>query len=326
MQKETARGDVHFHTRLLEEGLCEHYGRTVKIVDVRVRPFATSTHAIERLRVRLNSGERLSVIWKRLQPGEQLYGNEREVLVYRALLKGARFGAPALYASIYDADAGTYALFLEDLGKTTLEKRGLRSWTAAVRWLAEVHATHHGRADGLRKLGCLMEHDAGYYAMLKDNVRSNLELAGAGPALTRFDELMQPYDALVGYLTRQPRTLVHGDLYRDNIIIQPGLRVRVVDWESAAIGLGAWELARLLDGWDSRGKILRSAYLAECARRVAGFDPLEFQRVFARCEILNILWSLRQSVEVCRDAPFVDRELDRLAAAWQRVETGAIND
>ena len=316
MQQESG-GDLRFFTDVLEEGLREHYGRSVEIVDVQVRPLATSSHPIERLTVTLASGERIPVIFKRPQPGEKLYGNEREVLIYRSLLKGGRFGAPVLYASVYDSHRGAYGLFLEDLGNTTLDAGGMRSWTAAVRWLGEVHAAYLGREDELRALGCLMEHDAGYYAMVKHTARSNLELASAGDAIGRFDDLMRPFDALVAYLTRQPRTLVHGDMFADNIIIQPGRRIRAVDWESAAIGLGAWDLARLLDGWGSRGEPLRSAYLAELEQRVPGFARLEFDRVFADCKILNVLWHLRWSVDACQDAPFVESELDELEALWK---------
>src|SRR5205807_4296869 len=115
---------------------------------------------IERWWVTLDCGERLGVVFKRLRPGEKLYGNEREVLIYRALLGGQRFGAPALYASVYDEARGHYWLFLEYAGQQTLHRAGMDEWRAAVRWLAGLHAAYWGRADVLRALGCLGEHDA----------------------------------------------------------------------------------------------------------------------------------------------------------------------
>ena len=305
---------------VLEQGLSAHLGRPVRIARLQRRPLATSSHAIERLRVMLASGERLRVVFKRLQPGEKLYGNEREVLIYRRLLDGERFGAPALYASVYDEGERRYWLFLEDLGLSTLDEGDVEEWLAAVRWLARMHATYHGREADLRALACLMEHGPAYYHMVAQSARRNLDLAGAGEALGRFDALMGRYDSLVAYLVGQRRTLVHGDVFAQNLIIQSEAPIRAIDWESAAIGLGAWELARLLEGWGSMKAAFLSAYLAEFERHVAGpFDRDGFQRLFAHCEILNALWQFRQSVEACQNAPFVEDLLLTMEARWQRL-------
>jgi hypothetical protein len=305
---------------VLELGLSAHFGRPVRIAGLRRRPLATSSHAIERLRVTLDSGERLRVVFKRLQPGEKLYGNEREVLIYRRLLDGGRFGAPALYASAHDEAEGRYWLFLEDLGSTTLEEGDDAEWLAAARWLAGVHASYHGREDDLRALGCLMEHGPAYYHTVGQTARRNLELAGAGETLVRFDALMRRYDPLVSYLAGEPRTLIHGDIFAANLIVQPGGRIRAIDWESAAVGLGAWDLARLLDGWGSMKATFLAAYLAEFERHVAGpLDREGFQRLFEHCEILNALWHLRWSVEECRNAPVVEDLLLTMETRWQRL-------
>jgi hypothetical protein len=305
---------------VLEQGLSAHFGRPVRITRLQRRPLATSSHAIERLRVTLASGERLRVIFKRLSPGEKLYGNEREVLIYQRLLDGGRFGAPALYASACDEAEGRCWLFLEDLGSTTLEEGGDEEWLAAVRWLAGVHASYHGRENDLRGLGCLMENGPAYYHMVGQTARRNLELAGAREALVRFDALMRRYDSLVNYLAGEPRTLIHGDIFPQNLIIQPGGRIRAIDWESAAVGLGAWDLAQLLDGWGSMKPTFLAAYLAEFERQVAGpFDREGFQRLFGHCEILNALWHLRWSVEACQNAPVVEDLLLTLETRWQRL-------
>src|SRR5262249_41573958 len=276
---------------VLEQGLSAHFGRPVRITGLQRRPLAISSHAIERLRVMLASGERLRVVFKQPQPGEKLYGNEREVLIYRRLLDGARFGAPALYGALYDEGERCYWLFLEDLGSLTLDEGDVEAWLAAARWLAGVHASYHGREDDLRELGCLMEHGPAYYHMVGETARRNLELAGAGEALVRFDALMRRYDSLVNSLAGEPRTLVHGDIFAEHLIIQPGGRIRAIDWESAAIGLGAWDLARFLDGWGSMKATFLAAYLAEFERHVAvPLDREGFQRLLGHSEILNALW------------------------------------
>src|SRR5262249_31210259 len=171
------RGKSPAPWEVLEQGLSAHFGRPLRIAGLERQPLATSSHAIERLQVMLASGERLRVVFKQLQPGEKLYGNEREVLIYQRLLDGERFGAPALYASVCDEGERRYWLFLEDLGSSTLDEGEVEEWFAAVRWLARMHGTYHGREDGLRALACLMEHGPAYYHMVAQTARQNLELA-----------------------------------------------------------------------------------------------------------------------------------------------------
>jgi hypothetical protein len=305
---------------VLEQGLSAHFGRPVRITGLQRRPLVTSTHAIERLRVMLASGERLQVVFKRLQPGDKLYGNEREVLIYQRLLAGERFGAPALYASVQDEGERRYWLFLEDLGSYTLDDGDVEEWLAAARWLAGMHASYHGREDDLRELDCLMEHGQAYYHQVGATARRNLELAGATEAVVRFDALMGRYDSLVNYLAGEPRTLIHGDIFAENLLIQPGGRIRAIDWESAAIGLAAWDLAQLLDGWGSMKATFLAAYLAEFERQVARpVDREGFQHLFEHCESLNALWHLRWSVKACQDAPVVEELLFDMETRWQRL-------
>ena len=50
-------------------------------------------------------------------------------------------------------------------------------------------------------------------------------------------------------LTECPTTLIHGEYYPNNILIEDGI-VYPIDWESAAIGVGEIDLASILEGWD----------------------------------------------------------------------------
>jgi hypothetical protein len=323
MQGTKDRGKEPAPQEVLEQGLSANFGRPVRIAGLKRYPLATSSHCIDRLRVTLASGERLRVIFKRLQPGEKLYGNEREVLIYRRLLDGERFNTPALYASVHDEIESRYWLFLEDVGSSTLDEGDVEEWLAAARWLAGVHASYHGRENDLRELGCLMEHGPAFYHLVGQTARRNLELAGATAALVRFDALMVRYDSLVSYLASEPRTLVHGDVFAENLILQPGGRIRAIDWESAAIGLGAWDLAKLLDGWGSMKATFLTAYLEEFERHAGvSLDREGFQRLFEHCEILNAVWHLRWSVEACQDAPVVEVLLADMEARWQRLVRG----
>ena len=108
-------------------------------------------------------------------------------------------------------------------------------------------------------------------------------------------------------------------LTRQHLIIQGQARIRPIDWESAAIGLGAWDLARLLDHAGPDRADYLASYLAELDRLDATpLDLQAFRRIFHRsCRMLNALWRLGSSVEACRDPAFVIPLLDEIEASWE---------
>jgi aminoglycoside/choline kinase family phosphotransferase len=307
---------------VLEEGLRAHFGRPLRVACLERLPLTTSSHDIDRLRVTLGSGERLSVIFKRLRPRHKLYGNEREVLVYRRLLPGGGLGGPALYASAYDEAAGRYWLFLEDVGNASLKGATTDAWYAAARWLGELHAAYWGREEELLALGCLGEHGPNYYHCQAETAREFLRLGGVPGAVARFDALMAGFDEVVAELARQPRTLIHGDVFTENLMVQPGPRVRAIDWESAAVGLPAWDLAHLLDGWEEqhRGKVLAEYLAGFACRSAVPLDREALARSLELCELLNLLRHLGWEVEACASPGFVEGGLAEMGAFWERRE------
>src|SRR5262249_43258593 len=150
-------------------------------------------------------------------------------------------------------------------------------------------------------LRCLGEHDGEYFRLIARTAREHLVEAGATWALARFDGLTADFGAVVTHLAPRPRTLVHGDVFPGNLPVQPGPQGRPSDWESASVGLAAWDLARLLDGWTNKEPFI-DAYLAEFARHSAvRLDEPDFRLTFAHCRLLNALWHIRWSVDACRD-------------------------
>jgi aminoglycoside/choline kinase family phosphotransferase len=310
---------------VLEAGLRVFLGRTVRIDAADRRDLEVSSHPVERLRVTLDTGEQLKVVFKRLTTDvrPEPNGSRREVLVYRRLLAGGRFGAPAVYASVFDEARRRFWLFLEDVGYSTLKHGNFEDWFASVRLLAELHATYLRRDVELRALDCLADHDAGYYRAIAAGARWNMQLAGDRRALARYDDLMRPFHDLADELSRQPRTLVHGDIFPQNLAVQPGARIRPIDWESAGIGSPLLDLARLLDGWGKDKPRYLEAYLDDLGCQAAGpVDRPSFRRAFTQCEIISILWNLRWSVEECRDEDNVNGLLDDMEARWHRLRGG----
>ncbi|HZT96340.1 MAG TPA: aminoglycoside phosphotransferase family protein [Chloroflexota bacterium] len=307
---------------VLEEGLAVHLDRPVRIVEITSQPLnERSTHPIERLSVRLETGDELPVIFKRLDPAARPGGGRQEVLIYQRVVPNARFGAPVLYASLYNHEEAQYWLFLEEVRGWTLDDGDWEDYLAAARSLGRLHGTYLEREAELRQFGCLPELGRWYYETAVRTARRNLHLAGAEEALVRFDGLMVGFNAVVRQLVRQPRALVHGDIFVHNILIQSGGRIRLVDWELAAIGLPQWELSRLLSGWGTDKRHLVEVYLDEY-QRAAG-SPVNlpaFWRTLSQCEIVNPLLELGWSVEYCRDESKVSWALRKLESIWRQLD------
>jgi thiamine kinase-like enzyme len=304
---------------VLARGLRERLGRRGRIADVRARTLGNySSHPIWRLDVTLADGESLPVVFKDLRPARRK-SVHREVLLYERLLAGGRFDAPLQYASLCDHARGRYWLFLEDVGPWRLEWCAGPGWQPAFRWMARMHAACEGRQDELRALDCLSEHDAAFYRKLAADARGSLIAHDHPGAAARFDRLAERFlEPSIRFLGEQPRTLVHGDLSCHNVMVQPGPRIRPVDWEWAAVGPGAWDVAKLVAGWGTRKGRFLAVYLDELAgHRTTPVDTAAFSSAVTRCAVMQRLWYLRWWIEPCREPAFVDRLLDKVERGWQ---------
>lgn len=312
--------------QVLEDGLRRRLDR--RPVGWRARKLgAYSSHPIWRLQITLDDGRRLPIIFKDLQPDPRKAVG-REVLLYERLLGGGRFGAPLLYASRYDQARDCYWLFIEDIGKWRLDWCEAVDWEPAFRRMARMHAAFLDRADELAALDCLAEHERPFYLALAADARGSLRAHGRPAALARFERLVDRFlEPAIANLEVQPRTLVHGDLSCHNVMVEreAGDRLKVagirpIDWEWAAIGVPAWDVAKLLAGWGSRKREFLKAYSQEL-RRCSGssVDPEALQASVTLCGVMQKLWYLRWWIEPCRDPAFVDRLLDKVERCWEQV-------
>src|SRR5947209_13170896 len=138
---------------------------------------------------------------------------------------------------------------------------------------------------------------------------------------------MDRFPPLAAALARQPRTLVHDDIFAHNLMLQPGPVVRPIDWESAAVGTAAWDLTRLLDGWGTDQPEFLAAYIAECVRHSeTPIDENGFRRAVRLCEVLLVLLHIRLCEDARPPAGVVAGWMTGLDAAWQALEEGDLND
>jgi aminoglycoside/choline kinase family phosphotransferase len=72
--------------------------------------------------------------------------------------------------------------------------------------------------------------------------------AGTGVDAGWLRRVCARFDDVIGVLCEAPPTVIHGEYYPMNILLQHGA-IYPVDWESTAIGCGVIDLAMLTEGW-----------------------------------------------------------------------------
>ena len=227
---------------------------TIAGIDRRRFDLATS-YAAEVLTVRLDSGAAFQVFLKnfglsaRPKDGPR-QRREREVRVYRELLAGAGLGTAGYYGSVLDEARGRLWLLLEYVDGTPVGYCDLDSWAPAAAQLGRLHGHFAGQGDRLRACDFLVRHTADFFwskaeLALRDAAQIAPGLAG------RLAAVVDRYGPVVGAMTGQPPTLLHGGCRPSNILIRVAAdpsRVCILDWEEAALGAPLVDVAYLLDG------------------------------------------------------------------------------
>jgi aminoglycoside/choline kinase family phosphotransferase len=317
---------------LLEDGLQVCLGKPAKIAALEELALSEAkTHTISRLHVTFTDGCDLNVIFKRLisQLGKEA---SREVLAYQSLLADKRLGAPQLYAAICDEGHNQYWLLLEDVGSRRLDRCGLAERVEAIRWAARMHATYQNRQAELGRFPWLGEHGLQFYSALMTIAQSRISELSHQATLDRFERLMATFQATIDYLDQQPQTLIHGDLSDHNLFVETDslveaggpLRIRVIDWEWIAIGVGAWDLEKLLSGYDSVREELIRVYCEEFSRQMGTtLDQNTLGLTLHHCKIVRVLWKLGcpppPPTGVTWDQAGIDRLLDEMSGLQQQI-------
>jgi hypothetical protein len=233
-----------------------------RVVHARRRPFVyRSTAPIVELEVEFDEGGALAMLFKDLSRSalgdraraakpEWLYDPVREIEVYRSVLASGSFGTPAFHGAVADAREDRYWLLIELVPGVALYQIGESgTWEAVMRWLARFHE----QLAGGRAPDSLLRLDREHLLRWRDRARSisSLEIGG--------------YDEAVERLARLPTTIVHGELYPSNVLLD-GNRVCPVDWEMASVGPGVLDVAAITTGWDEEAQQgLADAYLRALA-------------------------------------------------------------
>ncbi len=240
----------------------------------------TSTHGNEVVTCRLN-GREIRLFCK-YGPGETARfkadhashrhrgGVELEALIYRDLLEPLGLPHARLFGAYHEAATRQTWLLLEYLESALRLSESDAAMPAAARWIGRFHRAAASRTsvlDGVRV------YDAGYY---RGWVERTLRFAGPWHRrLPWLGTVCDRFEAVAAELAAVPLSVIHGEYYPHNVLVQHG-RVYPVDWESAAIAAGQIDLASLTEQWPDA--VVRRCETAYRRARWPDGTPADFRR------------------------------------------------
>lgn len=281
-------------------GLFERHAGPVEIIARKPLSYR-STFPIERLVVRSAGGGEGRLVFKDLSrsgPADPswrlkapfLHDPLREITCYREVLSQAGLSTPSYLGATVSPHRGRYWLFLDEVEGDPLWQHGAtRVWCRTAKWLARLHARFEGRADTLPSR--LIVHDEGYWQRWLVRARRHL-LRREAPRCTvdEIGRLIERSERAVAWLVEQPVTLMHGDFYPSNVLVEGRgheALIRPVDWEMAGIGPGILDLAALTSGaWNAaRREAVVAAYHEALPRRIRRRQE-DLRTALRRCRLL----------------------------------------
>ena len=208
-------------------------------------------------------------------------------------------GAPV--AALYDADPTRRAMLVEDVGELSLLDAVRRPGADAAdlfRLAASELIRFH--VDGTAQIDSrCIAHEIAYTGRLfewelKEFAEVGLEAVAPGADIS---PIAPELATLAARLDRFPRVFSHRDYHRENLYIQDGPRIRIIDFQDALMAPAAEDLAVLLTTRDTDEVItpaierrILDFYCAGLARHgAAGLDAPEFMLSYRLCVLQHAL-------------------------------------
>ncbi len=295
--------------RALEELLCHFFAKEVHIerLDRRVSEYCSS-FIIEELDVALDDGTTHALVLKDLSPAALtegaghvkpafFYEPLREIETYRRVLASHQLGTATCYGAVVDHERQRYWLFLERVPPGLLWQQGdLEIWKDAARWLAGMHTflVPETQRRESAHLAHLLTYDREFYWRWMQRAATFVcegDTSADRQAASAIRKLESCYEKVVERLVALPVTVIHGEFFASNVMIDTvGERRRVcpVDWEMAAVGPGKVDLAGLTSGGWSRAQkdaMALAYYEALPASRTAHYDCPTFLTDLEYCRL-----------------------------------------
>ncbi len=248
----------------LEGWLDEFFGKPVSIIDRELLRHRDLSY-VERLR--FNDCLPESLIYKQVMPPWDIEQDLHERILIPSIASSAQLYMTAHHGSVT-------AMFLEDLGGVNLKEHAVDAKTARRLGedIARMHRAYSYRTDELIQMNVLRTLTPIDYEKFFAEVTDQL-LAWNDLTEEQSVSLKKAAASIAQRLAGEPVSLVHGDLYAENIITQNG-RLFLIDWSwFTIIGVPTMDLASLISNHAKNGllrehcDIILEAYCFESGRK-----------------------------------------------------------
>jgi hypothetical protein len=244
-------------TRAVEHALARARGSESLVTAIRRHPFpGLTSYAVEIVTVELATGKAIELFLKdfarsRLPKDAPPERRERERHVYENLLDRDELGTARFYGACWSDAAARFWLMLEFVDGEPLAHCSFAHWLAAASWLARLRGRFVRQRDRLQACAFLLRHNANFFVHAAERALQAVSVLSSVLA-QRLAGVLDDYDRTVAVLAREPETLVHGSYRPQNVLVARSSsppRICPTDWELAAFGRSAYDLAFLCDGF-----------------------------------------------------------------------------
>ncbi len=167
-----------------------------------------------------------------------------ESRVYREMLAPLAVSAVRYWGGYTDSDSSWIILeFLPDAARLDKTIDPFLWLVEAARWIGDLQCRYERFPH--RNAAFLTRYTPGYFAGWAE--RTSKYTRSWHESFPWLSELFQAYSERGGMISESQLTLIHGEYYPKNILIDHG-KVLPVDWESAAVAPGEIDLASLTEG------------------------------------------------------------------------------
>jgi aminoglycoside phosphotransferase (APT) family kinase protein len=295
---------------------------------LRVGPVARPGRMAEsaRVRIRETDGTRRTVFAKwpsrhaRIRRvARQSGAYQREVMFYRDLAGDCGPSVPRMHHSSYDPGTDAFVLLLEDLGEARPGDNAHSSVTdvrRALRTIAGLHARWAAGADRVPWLpdwhGPRVRRYTRFELDRIARAAARGRLVHGRSVLPLLAGLSEGQDEFFARVAESPRTVVHGDLHMDQVLLPASPDAVLVDWQLVQRGNAGLDVARLVVmGLPPE---VRRGHEAELLDTYGGVGLDEFRRGIVWTAFMNTSYALSRGPDTEANA-FSELMFGRVAAA-----------
>ena len=212
----------------------------------------SSTFPSEIVTCSIGTGPRIRFFHKYSADREnEAYGHRSgvgyETKVYMQLLNHLDISIARSYGAFCTADGMNTCLVLDylDAGTRVTKSSDPDAMVKTARWIGRFHALCSTQIDDTA-LSFLGRYDHNYYRGWVSRTQEWVRRSGIDRGWLR--TVCRRMGEVIEVLCAHQQTIIHGEYYPKNILLQDGM-VYPVDWESTAIGSGMVDLATLTERW-----------------------------------------------------------------------------